>query len=499
MKKLHLRQNEYKRLIEMQGYLSVLAALVFPLILALCLVLIEGCRQNTLKLEAECVVDIGLNSVLAEYHREMQEQYDLFFIDTSYGTWQASYERTEERLRTYIAKNICPEDVFAGAVLDGLQKKIYLDLLQLEAESVEITGISLATDNQGYNLQKQAIQAAETNMGITAVDAVLDWVRVVEENDLTTNQVERELQELEERLDQMSKKDELKESEWIDRLTENPGYEMWEARKKGMLSWVMQLITGCSDKSIGTERYISERKAAGEINKGTISGKKEISLYEKLLFQHYLFQYLGDHSDVKEDACLDYQIEYLLFGESADSTNLMKTAASICGMRETANLLYLLRSSEKRAQVNTMASVLSTILLVPEAEPVFEGLLIILWTCAESILDTGSLLKGGRVPLLKNDDSWKSDLKNLFQFGEESEEDREMGLNYEDYLRIFLYMSDLETITYRLMDIMEMDIRKTAGNQYFRMDACVDYLECCVVMEGAAGFTYELTHGKGYR
>ena len=208
---------------------------------------------------------------------------------------------------------------------------------------------------------------------------------------------------------------------------------------------------------------------------------------------------MGDRSDIKGDACLDYQIEYLLFGESADSTNLMKTAASICGIRETANLLYLLGSSEKREQVSAMAGMLSAVLLVPEAEPVFEGFLIILWACAESILDTGSLLKGGRVPLLKSDDSWKSDLKSLIRFGEETDEDGEKGLIYEDYLRIFLYMSDLETITYRLMDIMEMDIRKTAGNQYFRMDACVDYLECCVVMEGAAGFTYELTHGKGYR
>ena len=126
MKRLHLTQSGYSELIEARGYLSVLAALVFPLVLALCLVLIEGCRQNTLKLESECVVDIGLNSVLAEYHREMLEQYNLFFIDTSYGTQQASYEQTEERLRMYIGKNIDHEDVFEGNLLNGLQKKIYL-------------------------------------------------------------------------------------------------------------------------------------------------------------------------------------------------------------------------------------------------------------------------------------------------------------------------------------------------------------------------------------
>ena len=69
-----------------------------------------------------------------------------------------------------------------------------------------------------------------------------------------------------------------------------------------------------------------ERKKAGEINEGNLPGEKELSLYEKLLFQQYLFQFVGDYSDLKENACLDYQIEYLLFGEKTDSANLMKTA-----------------------------------------------------------------------------------------------------------------------------------------------------------------------------
>jgi hypothetical protein len=46
---------------------------------------------------------------------------------------------------------------------------------------------------------------------------------------------------------------------------------------------------------------------------------------------------------------------------------------------------------------------------------------------------------------------------------------------------------------------MEMDIRLTEGNQYFRMDSCIDYLETAVTAESEYGYTYQLKHAKGYR
>ena len=52
-----------------KSYLTVYLTLTLTLILSLCLALIEGVRQNAIFLEAECVTDIGLNSIFAEYHR----------------------------------------------------------------------------------------------------------------------------------------------------------------------------------------------------------------------------------------------------------------------------------------------------------------------------------------------------------------------------------------------------------------------------------------------
>ena len=68
------------------AYLTVYLALCITLILSLCLTLIEGARRNGARLETEIAAEIGLQSVLAEYHRELFNQYNLFAVDSSYGT-----------------------------------------------------------------------------------------------------------------------------------------------------------------------------------------------------------------------------------------------------------------------------------------------------------------------------------------------------------------------------------------------------------------------------
>lgn len=483
------------------GYLSIFMSLTLTLVLSLCLVLVEGTRQNAIRLETECIVDIGLNSVLAEYHREVLERYNLFFIDSSYGSDYPSYYNTEANLRKYLEKNVSLGEELGILGGNKLFPGVYIDLLELSFSRVQVTGMSLATDHNGYWFQRQAAQAAESDIGIGVLDQILDWIRVVEENGLMTNKVEEEIAAIERQLSEIQGKKQLEDKSWVKIPVENPVKALIGERKKGLLNWVAASVMEVSDKSIQPQQYISYRREAETINQGNIpmTGKKLI-LYERLLFQEYLFRYAGDYLDVREDSALDYQVEYLLFGEAYDTDNLRKTAAAICGLREAANLISLLNSTEKRETISALSSVLSAAILAPEAAPLFEGIIVIAWSCLESLLDTKAILKGGSVPLLKDDSTWKSDLQSALNFQKSvSGEEAEGGLNYEDYLRIFLYFGNLETITYRFMDIMEMDIRMTEGNEHFRMDGCIDYLEIAVTARSAYGYTYELKHAKGYR
>ena len=88
-----------------KGYLTVYLSLSLALILSFILTFVEGARMSVIRMEAECVADIGMNSVLAEFHRELLEQYDLLFVDMSYGTASRRPENSAEHLRVYMKNN----------------------------------------------------------------------------------------------------------------------------------------------------------------------------------------------------------------------------------------------------------------------------------------------------------------------------------------------------------------------------------------------------------
>jgi len=472
-------------------------SLTLTLVLSLCLALIEGVRQNTVRLETECIVDIGVNSVLAEYHREVFQQYNLFFIDCSYGTDVSSYHNTEARLRHYVNKNLSSDEETGLLMGNALLPGIYMDPLKLETSKIKVSGVSLATDNKGYGFQQQAIQAVQSDIGVGFLEQVYSWITVVEDYGLREDSSDERAEELEQELEKIQDL-RKKEDSWVAIDIENPVNDILEIRRKGILNWVLDDSAEISSKVISKEQYISVRHDKGIQNQGTILSDKKLTLFERLAFQEYLIRYAAHYLQGKENAGLDYQVEYLLFGEESDTENLRKTVTSICGMRETANLLYLSGSAEKMEMIKGLSTVLASAILVPEAEPVFEGLLLIGWAYLESLQDLKILMEGGKVPLVKDDSSWICSLENVFDLRLKKQNDGE-GLSYEDYLRIYMYFKNLDEVTFRFMDLIEMDIRKTEGNSGFRMDNCIDFLEVKARITSAYGYEYEVKHAAGYR
>lgn len=75
----------------------------------------------------------------------------------------------------------------------------------------------------------------------------------------------------------------------------------------------------------------------------------------------------------------------------------------------------------------------------------------------------------------------------------------ERGLSYEDYLRILMTLTDLDTLTVRAMNIVEADIRQTPGNSYFRLDACYAEVEALIRTSSSFGYHFELRRKRAYR
>ena len=183
------------------GYLTVYMTLCLTVILSLCLTMIEGARKNGGAMEASCVADIGMQSVLAEYHRELFDQYNLFAIDSSYGTPEHGSYNTEAHLLKYLEKNLALDEVFLSSLL-------YRDFLDLQVDGVKMTGMSILTDDGGTVFRKRAVEAVQDDMGISMLEEVQKWMEVISINGLDTDETQNEKEEADRRIQEYEYEDE---------------------------------------------------------------------------------------------------------------------------------------------------------------------------------------------------------------------------------------------------------------------------------------------------
>ncbi len=457
------------------AYLTVYLSLSLGVLMALCLVMIEGVRRNGAALEASCAADVGMQSIMAEYHRELLNQYNLFAIDSSYGTSSCGRKNTEAHLGMYLEKNL---------QVSGR------DFFSLDAAGAELTGVSILTDEDGAVFRRRAVEAVKDDVGLELLEQVEQWAETVEINGLEKAETEEEKAELDR---------EIEEYQTEGGQITNPTDRLEEMRGSGILRLVLEDESALSDRTAALETLAGSRMKQGDINKGNISTTAEESdLTEKFFFQEYLLRYMGHYGAEKEGSLLAYQLEYLVAGKSADEENLRSVANRLCAMREAANASYLFSDEVKMEEAEALAAVICTIFLVPELTPALQTTILLGWAYAESVYDVKVLLAGEKVPLLKDAESWHFDLEGALSGNLGEVQESEDGLSYEDYLRLFLFLTDTDTLTARAMDMVEADIRQTPGNAAFRLDACYDRVQAKINVSSGWGYDFELVRTASY-
>lgn len=472
----------------MKGYLTVFLSLILTVTISLCLTLIEGARRNTMVLEAECVTDTGMNSILAEYHRELLNQYELFFIDTSYGTVRPSYENTAEHLQAYMNLNFCGDlkllPVFSR------------DFLGMEAAKIKVLEVSAASDEGGAVLRRQINEYMKEKTGIGYIEKILGWMETVNTCGLNSGDTGRQEEEAWKTLEAWEAKAEEEGLEIQE--VDNPAAALKTYKKAGILNMVADAEKLSRNRVVLTE-YFSSRTAL----KGT--GMNPAWNYsdgpaELILFHEYILDKTGRYGLPKEGGALAYQTEYILGGKDNDIDNLRHVVNNMLALREAANVLHILSDEQKMSVVKQLSDALAALTTFPQTAPVFQVTLIAAWAYLESLRDVKVLLEDGKIPLLKSKEEWYFGFDSVgeFQGTVETEGEKERGLSYGDYLRIFLLLQDKETTTGRLMDIMEMDIRQTPGNRFFRMDGCIDSIGAEVKIYSGFGYEFTITRRYGY-
>lgn len=463
------------------GYMTVYLALAAGILLSLVLAVTEGTRRSTIRMHVECCADMALDSALAQYHREMLKQYELFFIDTSYGTGDPSYHRTEEQICSYMEKNLRPAEEFSVPFAK--------DITGLHTDEVQLLQAGVATDDDGAVLKYHVVQYMKDRSGISLAESLLE--RGKQAQAWQGQDMEAEWDAAEEAMkEEITRKKRLQDEEWDGSIPETPSDAVRATRGEGILGTAAQGI-----RLSGAVIPAADRPSLRQLNEGTglTEGKEAAdgALNNGLLYA-YILDKCGYLTKEKENSALSYEVEYILQRQTSDRENLKRTARELLWMREAANAAFLFGSG-LRDEARAAAAVIAAILLMPEVAEAIETVILFAWAYAESVKDIRILFKGDKVPLMKSESSWNTPFSQLLTYRSHLDSYHAgEGWSYRDYLGALLMLHGAEDAVVGLMDVMESDIRRTPGNEGFRLDGLIDGMEAEIFVTSRYGGSYSI-------
>ena len=232
-----------------------------------------------------------------------------------------------------------------------------------------------------------------------------------------------------------------------------------------------------------------------------LMGIKDTGLMSDLSMNNYIFEKCGYFDKEKADSRLKYQIEYILKGKGDDAANLSLVASDIFKIRYAINEAYLWNSAVRKMEAEEVALAATSAVGVPALTEAVKASILFAWGYAESAQDLRILYDGHPLPNTKNDSNWNISIAELPVFAGclDNYKISASGMEYKDYLYGFLVIKNIDEKTVRLMDVMEMDIRKTPGNEAFRMDGMIFSLSAEVNVYSSYGSSVSIKRNNMYR
>lgn len=426
-----------------KGSMTVAMSILLLVLLSLITVSIQSSRIACARTQTVNSMDTGLYSLFSEYDRELLERYHLFFLDTSYRTGTVQISQVLNHL----------EDYMRPVLESGLTK--------CAVQICAADGFRIASDENGAAVKQQIVRYMKENLGNAGIEALL-------------KKTEEEKKKLEEQeniknggMEELNSEETIPMPEISE--TNNPLEIIKSFKENGFLSFVLPDGVNVSEKTVDLSAFLSNRErqqGMGEFQELEI----EENFTDKIFVQEYAFEKFKSFTDGAE-APLSYEMEYLLGGKNSDKENLSSVIKKLLILREISNLAFLYTNPQKRGEIAACASALSFLLLIPEGMTFVQGVLAAGWAYMESIADVKSLLSGGCVPLVKDVDSWKTQLSNLRA---DTGISTEKGVDYEGYLRILLLSVSEQKLMMRIMDMIEVNLRQEDGKENFAFDTCID-------------------------
>ena len=271
-------------------------------------------------------------------------------------------------------------------------------------------------------------------------------------------------------------KDKEKEG-WLERIRSMTG--------KGILKLVLPEGSEVSGGKPGLPQAPSaSSKTEAEHFKGISS------LVDRLLIAEYSVRYFPHFQKQMENDDI-YEMEYILYGKKTDRENLEASVLRVVSVRQGLNLVHILSDGAKRQEAETLAAAITGGMGLLPLTAVVTFFVMGVWALAEALVDVRCLLNGGKISLVKTGSDWNLSLEGVLKMGAEgklpdlgesgiagnnengdgSGSRNKKGLELTGYLRLFLFVSYGSEPLFRMMDMMQMNIRKKQPG--FLLEKCV--------------------------
>lgn len=224
---------------------------------------------------------------------------------------------------------------------------------------------------------------------------------------------------------------------------------------------------------------------AKEITKGIL-----IQEYTKEHF--YSFPLEGEDTKANKPSVLSYEKEYLIAGKLTDRENFESVIYRILLIRTLLNFTAILTDKDKQNEAKTIASALVGFTGLPILVSISQSVLMILLAFVSGLVDTCALVKGKELAIIKKPIELNySDLllisrEKIQKEAKECKESR--GFSYNDYLTLFLYVTNKKDGIYRMMDLIQENINLRYGTNFY-LKNCIFGYEAEVVFSIKPVFT----------
>lgn len=493
-----------------KGSITIFLSLALLFVIALIGSLLESARVTV---AGEVALDnsyLAEQNILAEYQRELWNDYHVFFVDASllngeegaiklansymdkmmpggkgdYLGTTASFtslsfkENMTENGCYFFAKQAAAYMKYGAAA--GVGKKLINNAnliktaedgtdtlrkglkIKVEAEKklIELEREKKKLEEKANDIKKGAKDIKEiigTEVQAQSKSGLLGIEEA--ERSESSNQIHTKMAE---KPKAMAKKIEVQKSEVQDDTPKYTEKEVADAKKKYKESQ-KNLDEATGDGSAGGtlgfflsgDKKVSKRKISDTSWSDVKTEKEEktdlvekglLILYAKAHFKNFL-------SKVKEDdkkEALRYGLEYLIAGKESDEANLSSVANRIFGLRTIVWYGYFLTRKDKMAEAEAIAAAIASVLALPAAIEIIKYGIVMGWSMDEARKEVKSLLKGEDIPLLPG----KSE---------------GVKLKYQSFLDSFLVIASGK-LPVRMVKLIEQNI-KLRYYQGFRADS----------------------------